>query len=117
MARLGWSHRRSPQMLTEKFACPPVGERRRSGIVVRPIMPSKGVALTGVAINCRVWLAGESRLDLSLRGLGNELVLFPQMHKQGRTKIVDLFQVLFGVSAVIGDGCIDVAAHGRQERH
>src|SRR5260370_41316694 len=39
------------------------------------------------------------------------------MHKQGRTKIVDLSQVLFGVSAVIGDGGIDVAAHGRQERH
>src|SRR6202047_4056725 len=80
-------------------------------------MPSEGVALTGIAVDCRVWLAGKSRLDLSLRGLGNELVLLSQMHKQGRTKIVDLSQVLFGVSAVIGDGGIDVAAHGRQERH
>ena len=39
------------------------------------------------------------------------------MHKQGRTKIVDLAQVLFGVSAVISDGGIDVAPHGREERH
>ena len=67
-------------------------------------MPSEGVALTGIAVDRRIGLAGKSRLDLSLRRLGNELVLLSQMHKQGRTKIVDLFQVLFGVSAVIGDG-------------
>jgi len=43
---------------------------------------------------------------LSLRRLGNELVLLSQMHKQRRTKTVDLAQVLFDVSAVIGDGGI-----------
>src|SRR5258708_14846972 len=79
-------------------------------------MPSEGVMLPRIAVDRRVWLAGKGRLDLSLRRLGNELVL-SQMHKQGRTKIGDLSQVLFGVSAAIGDGGIDVAAHGRQERH
>src|SRR3984885_163114 len=39
------------------------------------------------------------------------------MHQQWRTKFVDLAQVLFGVTAVIGNGRIDVAAYGRQERH
>src|SRR5713226_4410985 len=80
-------------------------------------MPSEGVMLPRIAVDRRVWLAGKGRLDLSLRRLGNELVLLSQMHKQGRTKIVDLAQVLFGVTAVISDGSIDVAAHGRQERH
>src|SRR3984893_1576919 len=80
-------------------------------------MPSEGVMLPRIAVDRRVWPAGKSRLDLSLRRLGNELVLLSQMHKQGRTKIVDLSQVLFGVSAVIGDGGVDVAAHDRQERH
>src|SRR5271163_1380193 len=39
------------------------------------------------------------------------------MHKQRRTKILDLAQVIFGVTAVISDGGIHVAAHCRQERH
>src|SRR5260370_29675541 len=80
-------------------------------------MPSEGVMLPRIAVDRRVWLAGKGRLDLSLRCLGNELVLLSQMHKQGRTKMVDLAQVLFGVSAVISDGGIDVAAYSRQERH
>src|SRR5258708_26887852 len=80
-------------------------------------MPSEGVMLPRIAVDRRVWVAGKRRLNLSLRKIGNELVLLSQMHKQRRTKIVDLAQVLFGVSAVIGDGGIDVAAHGRQERH
>src|ERR1700730_16888991 len=80
-------------------------------------MPSEGVMLPRIAVDRRVWPAGKSRLDLSLRCLGNKLVLLSQMHKQGRTKIVDLAQVLFGVSAVISDGGIDVAPHGREECH
>jgi hypothetical protein len=73
--------------------------------------------LPRIAVDRRVWLAGKGRLDLSLRRLGNELVLLSQMHKQGRTKIVDLAQILFGVSAMISDGGVDVAAHGRHKRH
>ena len=55
------------------------------------------------------------RFDLSLRCLRNEFVIFSQMHKQGPAKIVDLAQIFFSVSAVIGDGGIDVAAHGGQK--
>src|SRR5580704_6266733 len=80
-------------------------------------MPSEVMTLPRIAVDRRVCFASKYRLDLSLRCLGNELVLLSQMHKEGRTKIVDLAQVLFGVSAVISDGGIDVAAHGRQERH
>ncbi len=75
------------------------------------------MTLPWIAVDRRVWLAGKRRLDLGLRYLGNELVLLSQMHQQGRSKIVDLAQVLFGVSAMIGDGGIDVAAHGRHECH
>ena len=39
------------------------------------------------------------------------------MHKQGRMKILDLTQVFFGVSAMIGDRGIDLSAYGRKERH
>src|SRR5579872_379077 len=101
----------------EKFACPAIGERCRGGVVVCTVMPSEGVTLARIAVDCRIWVACERLLDMGLRRLGNELVLLSQMHEQGRTKIVDLAQVLFGVTAVIGDGGIDVAAHGRQERH
>jgi hypothetical protein len=94
-----------------------IGECRRSRIVMRPLMPGKGVTLARIAVDYRVWFAGKSRLDLDLRRVGNELVLLSQMHKQGRMKIVDLAQVFFGVGAVIGDGRIDAAAHGRKERH
>src|SRR5271155_5034978 len=80
-------------------------------------MPSEGMTLPRIAVDRRVCFARKCCLDLSLRRLGNKLVLLSEMHKQGRTKIVDLAQVLFGVSAVIGDGGIDVAAQGRQERH
>src|SRR5580704_2547610 len=80
-------------------------------------MPSEVMTLPRIAVDRRVCFASKYRLDLSLRCLGNELVLLSQMHKEGRTKIVDFAQVLFGVSAMIGDGGGDVAAHGRQERH
>src|SRR5579862_5669034 len=80
-------------------------------------MPSEGMTLARIAVDCRIGVAGECLLDLGLRRLGNELVLLSQMHKQGCTKTVDLAQVLFGITAMIGDGGIDVAAYGRQERH
>src|SRR5580704_13744332 len=39
------------------------------------------------------------------------------MHKQGRMKILDFTQVFFGVSAMIGNSGIDLAAYGRKEGH
>ena len=101
----------------EKFGCAAIGERRCGRIVMHPLMPGKGVTLARIAVDYRVWFVGKSRLDLGLGRLGNELVLLAEMHQERRTKIVDLTQVFFGVSAVISDGGVDVAAHGRQERH
>src|SRR5580698_10033499 len=80
-------------------------------------MPSERVMLTRIAVDRRVWFTGKGRLDLRLRGLGNKLVFLSQMHEQRRIESVNLAQVLFGVTAVIGDGGIDVTAHSRQERH
>jgi hypothetical protein len=64
-------------------------------------MPSERVMLTRIAVNRRVWFAGKGRLDLSLRRLGNKLVLLGQMHQQRRIKAVDLAEILFGVTAVV----------------
>src|SRR6266446_5666873 len=80
-------------------------------------MPSEGVMLTRIAVDCRVWFSGKSRLDRSLRRLGNELVLLGQMHQQRRIKPVDLAQIFLSVTAVIDDRSIDAMAHGRQEGH
>src|SRR5438034_9650815 len=81
-------------------------------------MPSEGVMLTRIAIDCRVWFAGKCLLDLSLRSLGNELVLLGQVHQQRRIKPVDLSQILLGIAAVISDRGVDaVATHGCQEDH
>src|SRR5260370_38458260 len=80
-------------------------------------MPSEGMTLPWIAIDHRVRFAPKCCLDLGLRCFGNKLVLLSQVHKQGRTKLVDPAQILFGVSAVISHGGIDLAAHGREERH
>src|ERR1700735_755246 len=80
-------------------------------------MSSKGVTLPRIAVDRRVWFAGKFCLDRGLRRLGNELVLLSQMHKQRRTKFIDLAKIFLCVTAVIGDRGIDAAAHGRQERH
>jgi hypothetical protein len=84
---------------------------------VRPVVPSEGLTLPRIAVDCRVWLAGKRRLDLSLCSPGDKLILLGQMHQERRIKAVDLAQILLGVTAVIGNGYINVAAHGRQERH
>ena len=74
--------------------------------------------LTRIAVDCRVWFAGKGRFDLSLRRLGNELVLLGQMHQHGRIKPVDLAQIFLSVTAVISDPGVDVVvAHGCQEDH
>src|SRR5580692_12106228 len=80
-------------------------------------MPSEGVSLPRIAVDRRVWFAGKCCLDLSLRRLGDKLVLLPQMYRPGRMKILDLTQVFLGVTAMIGDGGIDLAAYGCKERH
>src|SRR5256884_4078719 len=61
-------------------------------------MPSEGVMLTRIAIDCRVWFAGKCLLDLSLRRLGNELVLLGQVHQQRRIKTVDHAQIFLSRS-------------------
>src|SRR5947208_13918009 len=78
-------------------------------------MPSEGVMLTRIAIDCRVWFAGKCLLDLSLRRLGNELVLLGQVHQQRRIKTVDLAQIFLSVTAVISDRGVDAVARSRQE--
>src|SRR5437879_13472587 len=80
-------------------------------------MPSEGVMLTRIAIDCRVWFAGKCLLDLSLRRLGNELVLLGQVHQQRRIKTVDLAQIFLSVTAVISDRGVDAVARSRQEGH
>src|SRR6266576_3492374 len=78
-------------------------------------MPSEGVMLTRIAIDCRVWFAGKCLLDLSLRRLGNELVLLGQVHQQRRIKTVDLAQIFLSVTAVISDRGVDAVARSCQE--
>src|SRR5712664_2042739 len=80
-------------------------------------MPSEGVMLTRIAIDCRVWFAGKCLLDLSLRRLGNELVLLGQGHQQRRIKTVDLAQIFLSVTAMISDRGVDAVARSRQEGH
>src|SRR5207302_9410886 len=80
-------------------------------------MPSEGVMLTRIAIDCRVWFAGKCLLDLSLRRLRNELVLLGQAHQQLRIKTVDLAQIFLSVTAVISDRRVDAVARSRQEGH
>src|SRR6266404_5949152 len=80
-------------------------------------MPSEGMMLTRIAVDCRVWFLGKYGLDLSLRRLGDELVLLGQMHQQRRIKPVDLAQIFLSVTAVIDDRSVDAVARSRQEGH
>src|SRR5260370_42261468 len=84
---------------------------------MRPIMPSEGVMLTWIAVDCRVWFAGECRFDFSLRRLGNKLIFLGQMHQHGRMKPLDLSQIFLSVTAVISDRSVDAVAHGCQKDH
>src|SRR5260370_31803937 len=78
-------------------------------------MPSEGVVLTRIAVDRRVWLAGKRRLDLSLRRLGNKLVLLGQMHEQRRVKPVDLPPLLLSVTPLIDDPSVHGAARARHD--
>ena len=66
----------SPQVAMEKFVRAAVGECRRRGVVVCSVVTGEGVMLSRIAADFRVWSAGKSGLDLGLRRLGDELVLF-----------------------------------------
>src|SRR5580698_2353102 len=68
------------QVSVQEFICSLVGERRSGGIVVRAIVPREGVILPWIAVDGRVRLVRKGRLNRSLRGFGNELVLLAQMH-------------------------------------
>src|SRR5713101_3166282 len=84
---------------------------------MRPIMPSEGVMLTRIGVDCRVRFAGKGRFDFGLRRLGNELVFLGQMHQRGRMKPIDLSQIFLSVTAVISDRSVDAVAHGCQKDH
>src|ERR1700734_711433 len=85
---------------------------------MRPIMPREGMTLTRITVDCRVWFLSKRRFDLSLRSLGNELILLGQMHQQRRMKPIDLSQIFLGIAAVIPDrGGDAVVAHGCHEDH
>ena len=59
--------------------------------------------LTRIAVDGRVWFLSKRRFNFSLRSLGNELILFGQMHQKGRIKPVDLSQIFFSITPVISD--------------
>src|SRR5580700_4310642 len=85
---------------------------------MRPIMTREGMILTRIAVDGRVWFLSKRRFDLRLRSLGNELVLFGQMHQQRRMKPIDLSQIFLSIGAVIPDCGVDaVVAHGCHEDH
>src|SRR6201984_3119376 len=87
-------------------------------MVVCAIMPSERMILTRIAVDRGVWFLGKRRFNLSLRKLGNELVLFGQMHEKGRNQPTNLSQIFLSIAAVISDRGVDaVVAHGCQEDH
>src|SRR5216684_3055154 len=90
VARNGWSVRQSSQLAIEKGVCPFVGECGSLSVVMRPTMPREGMILTRIAVDCRVWFLSKCRLNISLRRLGNELVLLGQVHQHRRFEPVDL---------------------------
>ena len=48
------------------------------------------MTLTRIAVNSRVWLFCERRLDLSLRRLRDEFVLLAEVHQQGGAQPANL---------------------------
>ena len=116
VARNDWSVRQSSQLAIEKGVCPLVGECCSLSVVMRPTMPREGMILTRIAVDCRVWFPGKCRLNLSLRSLGNELVLLGQVHQQRRIKPIDLSQIFLSVTAVISDRSVDAVSARLSER-
>ena len=73
--------------------------------------------LTRIAVDYRAWCLSKCCLDLSLRSLGNELVLLGQVHQQRRMKPVDFAQIFLSVTAVISDRSVNAIARGCQKGH
>src|ERR1700693_6255796 len=114
-------HRQDPQRTFSpwrpKFACPPVGERRRGRVVVKPIMPGERVTLARITVNGSVRLTGERCFDLSLCRLGDEFVLFTEVHQQGSAQPANLAEIFFGVATMVSNRCIDLIAGGYDKSH
>src|ERR1700739_516492 len=70
----------SSQLAIEKGVCPLVGECCGLSVVMCPTMPREGMILTRIAVDCRGWFLSKCCFNLSLRSLGNELILLGQMH-------------------------------------
>src|SRR5271170_7000921 len=112
------SVRRSSQFGVKKFARPTVGKVSRGGVVMRSIMTREGMTLTRIAVDRCVRFLSKCRFNLHLRSLGNELILFGDMHEKGRMKPIDLSQIFLGIGAVIPDRGVDaVVAHDCHEDH
>jgi len=76
------------------------------------------MTLPRIAVHRGIRLLGECRLNLRLGSIRDELVLFGQMHKNGRVKPIDLSQVFVSIGAVIPDRGVDaVVAHRGDEDH
>src|SRR5277367_1206196 len=81
-------------------------------------MAGEGMTLLRVAVNRCVWFFFNCRSNLRLCSLGNELILFAQMHENGRMKPIDLSQIFLSIGAVIPDRGVDaVVTHGCHEDH
>ena len=70
-------------------------------------MPGEGMALPRIAVDRRVWFSASAALISACAGLEMNSSSSPRCISRGRTKIVDLAQIFFGVSAMISDGGID----------
>src|ERR1700679_2419474 len=101
------SVRQSSQFVLQEFARPTVGKVSRSGIVVFSVMAGEGMTLPRIAVDRRIRFPSKCGFDLSLRSLGNKLVLLGQMHQKGRMKPIDLSQIFFSIAAVIPDRGVD----------
>ena len=98
------SVRRSSQFVLQELARPTVGKVSRGGVVVHSVMAGESMTLPRIAVHRRIWLFSKCCFNLRLRSLGNELILFGQMHENGRMKPIDLSQIFIGIGAVI-PGC------------
>ena len=69
----------------------------RGGVVMFSVMAGEGMTLPRIAVDRCVRLLSKCRFNLRLCSLGDELVLFGQMHKNGRVKPIDLSQVFVSI--------------------
>jgi hypothetical protein len=80
-------------------------------------MPRERVTLARITVNGSVRLTGERCFDLSLCRLGDEFVLFTEVHQQGSAQPANLAEIFFGVAAMVSNRCIDLIAGGYDKSH